>query len=107
MADIKSGKSVPANFDWVNARAKCSLQEVFKELEQGVRVDVEAANGLVSAGDALRFSVTKSFPKHFTVNRIEDPYKVQGQGYRLHLVRQHNRSSQPKQRSVIYGFSDP
>jgi hypothetical protein len=78
VADIKSGKSVPANFDWVNARAKCSLQEVFKELEQGVRVDVEAANGLVSAGDALRFSVTKSFPKHFTVNRIDDPIRSKG-----------------------------
>jgi hypothetical protein len=73
-----SGRPIPPTFDWVNARARCTVQEAFKELEQGVQVDVEAANALVTTGDPLRFSITKSFATHFTVNRIDDPVRSQG-----------------------------
>jgi hypothetical protein len=55
-----------------------SGKPVFKALEQGVRHDVERANGLVGPHDELRFSFTKSFAKHFTVNRIDDPIKSVG-----------------------------
>ena len=98
-----SDKSIPASFDWVNARAKCCVQEVFKELEQGVRHDVEAANGQVGLREELRFSFTKSFAKHFTVNRIDDPVKSQGRAVDFIWSEDTIRSSQPKQRSSVYG----
>jgi hypothetical protein len=65
---------VPATFDWVNARAKCSLQEVFKELEHGAREDVEIAQSLVSIQDNIKFSVTKTTSRRFSVNRVDDPF---------------------------------
>jgi hypothetical protein len=56
------------NFDWVKARADCSLGQVFKDLKRGVKRDVEAANKIsadqphsfaVSSEDGC-FSVTRS-----------------------------------------------
>ena len=45
-------------FDWVTARAHCSLFRMFKELEFGAREDVKIANSLCTAGDPYEFTVT-------------------------------------------------
>jgi hypothetical protein len=71
-------KPAPENFDWVNARSKCTIQEIFKELEQGVRDDVEAAKSLIRRHDELQFSVSKASSKRFSVNRIDDPIRSLG-----------------------------
>lgn len=34
----------PINFDWVEARQKCSLQDVFEALRLGIRADVKKRN---------------------------------------------------------------
>jgi hypothetical protein len=38
---------IPVELDWVNARAECSLGEMFKELELGVQEDVDSINSLL------------------------------------------------------------
>jgi hypothetical protein len=36
--------NMPQELDWVTVRAACSVEQVFKELHQGVKDDVEAMN---------------------------------------------------------------
>ena len=48
---------VPIKFDWVGARSKCSLSEVFKALELGARDDVDAINALIISNTQIKFKV--------------------------------------------------
>jgi hypothetical protein len=53
-----NGKTdMPENFNWVKARADCSLAQMFKKLEFGVREDVNAANEQRSPSDLHIFSM--------------------------------------------------
>ena len=61
----------PASFDWVRARSECSLQHVFKELENGVRGDVESVKSLPIPGSTIRYSVTASERGRLFVVRAE------------------------------------
>jgi hypothetical protein len=55
-----------SNFDWVNARAQCSLLVVFKQLEWGCQEDVKSANAKRKEGGHFKFEVA-SFPSRFCV----------------------------------------
>jgi hypothetical protein len=61
----------PANFEWVRARSECSYQHVFKELENGVRGDVESVKSLLIPGSPIRYSVTPLERGRFSVVRAE------------------------------------
>jgi hypothetical protein len=50
---------VPADLNWVKERAACTLGQFFKELELGVRADVDKINLLIQPGVMLKFSVVK------------------------------------------------
>ena len=54
------------NLDWVTARANCSLTKVFKELEIGVRGDIDIRNHL---NDGAQFEVVNVPPHEFTIIR--------------------------------------
>lgn len=43
-------KEVPPKLDWVDERAKCSIEGMFEQLTVGVREDVEKINALGSHG---------------------------------------------------------
>jgi len=59
---------IPAEFDWVRALHKCSIQHVFKELEIGVKADVDARQSLFPANAPIRLSVATG-PRRFSVVR--------------------------------------
>ena len=46
---------------------------MFKELEQGAREDVEAAQALVPPRYETKFSVAKGASRRFSVVRVDDP----------------------------------
>jgi hypothetical protein len=60
-----------ASWNWVKARAECSLYQVFKALEIGVREDVETKISLLTQRDETKFSITSS-SKHFSVIRVDN-----------------------------------
>jgi hypothetical protein len=66
-------KPLPQNFHWVLARAKCSAANVFKELELGIRDDVEKAQSLVEKHETIVFSVSQTQNNRFSVLRVDDP----------------------------------
>jgi hypothetical protein len=55
------------DFDWVRARAQCSVAEVFQKLKLGAKADVDAANSLRN-GEPVKFSVIEQ-GNRFTVSR--------------------------------------
>jgi hypothetical protein len=64
--------------DWVKALADCSLGQVFKDLERGIKRDVEAANA-ISTGEPRSFAVS-SEDGCFSVTRsssVELPLSVE------------------------------
>lgn len=61
------------DFDWVRARAKCSPIQMFKEIEVGVRDDVDAINSQRHPEDRFKFTVIRnSSGNYFTVIREMD-----------------------------------
>lgn len=64
---------VPSDFDWVKARADCSLPVVFKQLQLSVQNDVERAKALLAPNSGVMLT-------------------VQSQGGRFSVVRSQNRS---------------
>jgi hypothetical protein len=56
------------NFNWIKARADCSLAQVFKQLELGARNDVDTANAQRMAEDRHKFSISTSAGR-FSVTR--------------------------------------
>jgi hypothetical protein len=66
---------LPEQFDWVRARSECSLPHVFKELEQGVREDIGAAQSLVPPRSEIKFSVAQASTKRFSAVRVDDPMR--------------------------------
>jgi hypothetical protein len=64
---------VPEQFDWVHARSECSLGKVFKELEQGVREDIDIAQSLVPVRYQTKFDVVKAVNTRFSATRADDP----------------------------------
>ena|SRR5579871_4857159 len=64
--------SIPEVFDWVKARAECSLLNVFKALELGVREDVDNIKGLINPKENIRFGVESS-NRYFSVVRVDNP----------------------------------
>ncbi len=63
----------PETLDWVHARSECRLPHVFKELEQGVREDLEAAQSLVPKQYDVKFSLAKTTASRFSAIRVDDP----------------------------------
>jgi hypothetical protein len=43
---------IPAQLDWVNARANCSITDVFLHLRKDIARDIETRNGLTPVGIA-------------------------------------------------------
>jgi|HubBroStandDraft_6_1064221.scaffolds.fasta_scaffold614201_2 hypothetical protein len=66
-----ANNDAPITLDWIHERAKCSLPVVFKELEQGVRDDVEAIQKLFPE-DPARYAITGG-RNRFTVSVVRDP----------------------------------
>jgi hypothetical protein len=66
---------IPEHFDWVHARSECSLPHIFKELEQGVRDDIEVAQSLVPPRYEIKFSMAQSSMKRFSTIRVDDPMR--------------------------------
>jgi hypothetical protein len=62
--------TVPPTFEWVKARASCSLAQVFKDLELGAKADVDVMKKLYPH-EANSFFIT-SGRSLFSVNRITD-----------------------------------
>lgn len=57
-----------ANFNWIKARAECSLTQVLRQLELGARNDVDTANAQRMAEDRHKFSISASAGR-FSVTR--------------------------------------
>jgi len=55
------------DFDWVRARAQCSVDEVFQKLRLGAKTDVDVVNSL-RAGEPVKFSVIEQ-GNRFSVSR--------------------------------------
>jgi hypothetical protein len=53
------GKKV-TNFNWIKAKADCSLAQVFKQLELGAANDVDAANEQRKPEDRHTFSISSA-----------------------------------------------
>ena len=53
MNDVR--ENVPQELNWVDARAECSLAEMFKSLELGVHEDVERRVSLLKPEEQLMF----------------------------------------------------
>jgi hypothetical protein len=70
-----SSQEIPDKFEWVKARSECLLPTVFKELEQGVREDVDAAQSLVPPRSELKFSFAKAATRSFSAVRVDDPMR--------------------------------
>jgi hypothetical protein len=62
----------PERLNWVGARIKCSLPQIFKALELGVREDVEEMQSNLGPHDEVKFSVASS-NKRFSAMRVDDP----------------------------------
>jgi hypothetical protein len=56
------------NFNWIKARADCSLAQVLRQLELGVRNDVDTVNAQRMADDRHKFSISASTGR-FSVSR--------------------------------------
>jgi hypothetical protein len=67
-APIPDMASKSTNFNWIKARADCSVAQVFKQLELGARNDVEAANEQRKSEEHHVFSVSAE-PGRFSVVR--------------------------------------
>jgi diphthamide biosynthesis methyltransferase len=59
------------DFDWVTARAECSISRMFVRLHTQVMVDVERRNSLVSANERLKFLVEVHGDSEFSVRHEE------------------------------------
>jgi hypothetical protein len=68
-----NSKTLPADFHWVVARSKCSIQQIFAELELGVRDDVDKAQSLVPPNEMTKFFVSKS-GNRFGVTHLAEPH---------------------------------
>lgn len=75
---------LPLDFNWVKARAACSLLVVFKSLEQGVREDVATIESLTDPRENIQFQVTAS-SKQFSAVRIDDAVRGIGQSVDFRL----------------------
>lgn len=66
-----ANNDAPVNLDWIRERAKCSLPIVFKELEQGVRDDIETIKKLFPE-DPAKYGITTG-RNRFDVSVVRDP----------------------------------
>jgi hypothetical protein len=57
----------PESFDWVTARAACSLARVFEKLKLQIQDDIKARNALRPPGAHYAFSVVEGGSKAFSV----------------------------------------
>jgi hypothetical protein len=57
------------DFDWVTARAECSISRMFVRLQGQVKADVERRNSLLSANERLKFLVDVHGDAEFSVKR--------------------------------------
>src|ERR1700683_2750192 len=58
--------------NWVKARAECSFEKIFKQLQLGAKSDVDAANELrQGAAMVIRFELTEYGDSRFAVMRSE------------------------------------
>jgi hypothetical protein len=62
-------KQVPIELDWVDARCKCSLYEMYKRLRNEVKEDVKKRNDLRKEGERVRFEFGAESAKGFSVFR--------------------------------------
>jgi hypothetical protein len=69
--------STPETFNWVKARAECSVHSIFKALEQGVREDVKEVEAVLDPRSRVQFSVVAS-SRQFSVMRVDDPITAVG-----------------------------
>jgi hypothetical protein len=52
---MTSENVIPEELNWVKARHECSLVQIFKTLELGVKSDIDAINALILPGVMLKF----------------------------------------------------
>jgi hypothetical protein len=71
--EMTADKIIPEQFDWVHARSECSLVRVFKELEQGIREDIDIAQSLVPEHYRTKFDIVKAANARFSATRVDDP----------------------------------
>lgn len=61
--------------DWVSARSKCSLVQMFNKLKMEVEDDVKRRQSLSSQSNSLRFEFVEA-ENSFTVIRSADKYEL-------------------------------
>jgi hypothetical protein len=71
---MMTGFAAPSEFDWVKARASCSLSAVFKELQLGAQSDVQTVGSLSVGGRDAKFVVTNLVRGRFSVVREEGSF---------------------------------
>jgi hypothetical protein len=76
---FRNMNEVPKNFDWVQARSKCSLNGVFDILGEVLDSDVKSANALGRPN--ARFTFSREAGKEFIVGRQIDVSSVQPSTY--------------------------
>ena len=64
---------IPHEFDWVKARAACSIGQVFKELQLGVEGDVDAINSVRRLQPDTAFTAFSDRPDLFIVFQNRGP----------------------------------
>jgi hypothetical protein len=76
-----ASKTLPPDFHWVLARFKCSVSEIFQQLDVGIRDDVEKRQTLADTNkEDVRFSVSANISgSRFSVSRLDNVL------YQLHM----------------------
>lgn len=64
---------IPFNLNWVQERAKCSLPNIFKQLEIGAGEDIKTLEALFP-GDTARWGLVQG-KNHFSVTLVLDPIR--------------------------------
>ena len=64
---------IPINFDWVAERSKCSIHQVFKQLELEIEEDVTKRKSLLGLKTQTQFSISTLTSNRFSVIRVDDP----------------------------------
>jgi hypothetical protein len=64
-----------SEFNWVEARAKCSLAEMYSQIRLDVEADVEARNKLLPSGAHYGFKFTRASGRFTVLTESNGPNK--------------------------------
>jgi hypothetical protein len=66
--------AIPEELDWVKARHECSLLQIFKTLELGVKSDIDAINSLILPGVMMKFNLASHGTRFSAICEVNGQY---------------------------------